>query len=104
VEIFRARLREEAALAYMRSRERRDLLFFTPSPEQAMTQRRSVHSAGSPAKTPEPTTGANPDGRTPAELPSDTSTPNKDKDEDKGKKQAKAGHGSPAERSAGHQP
>jgi hypothetical protein len=36
-----------------------------------MTQRRSVHSAGSPSKTPQPTTAANPDGRTPAELPSD---------------------------------
>ncbi|MDM0009466.1 hypothetical protein QTI51_32185 [Variovorax sp. J22G73] len=36
-----------------------------------MTQRRSVHSAGSPTKTPKPTTGANPDGRTPAELPTD---------------------------------
>ena len=36
-----------------------------------MTQRRSVHSAGSPTKTPKPTTGANPDGHTPAELPSD---------------------------------
>jgi len=36
-----------------------------------MTQRRSVHSAGSPAKTSQPTKGANPDGRTPVELPSD---------------------------------
>lgn len=35
-------------------------------------QRRSVHSAGSPSRTPQPTKGANPDGRTPAELPSDT--------------------------------
>ena len=39
-----------------------------------MTQRRSIHSAGSPTKTPKPTTGANPDGRTPAELPSDSTT------------------------------
>jgi hypothetical protein len=67
-----------------------------------MTQRRSVHSAGSPAKTPEPTTGANPDGRTPAELPSDPATANKDKDKEK--KQAKAGPGAPAPRSAGRQP
>jgi len=36
-----------------------------------MTQRRSVHSGGSPAKTPQPTKGANPDDRTPVELPSD---------------------------------
>jgi hypothetical protein len=73
-----------------------------------MTQRRSVHSAGSPAKTPEPTTGANPDGRTPAELPSDPATANKDKDKDKDKdkekKQAKAGPGAPAPRSAWRQP
>jgi hypothetical protein len=69
-----------------------------------MTQRRSVHSAGSPAKTPEPTTGANPDGRTPAELPSDPATANKDKDKNKEKKQAKAGPGAPAPRSAGRQP
>jgi hypothetical protein len=67
-----------------------------------MTQRRSVHSAGSPAKTPEPTTGANPDGRTPAELPSDPATANKDKDKEK--KQAKAGPGAPAPRSAWRQP
>jgi hypothetical protein len=67
-----------------------------------MTQRRSVHSAGSPAKTPEPTTGANPDGRTPAELPSDPATANKDKDKEK--KQAKAAPGAPAPRSAGRQP
>lgn len=39
-----------------------------------MTQRRSVHSPGSPAKTPQPTKGANPDGRTPVELPSDPQT------------------------------
>jgi hypothetical protein len=69
-----------------------------------MTQRRSVHSAGSPAKTPEPTTGANPDGRTPAELPSDPATANKDKDKNKEKKQAKAGPGASAPRSAGRQP
>jgi hypothetical protein len=69
-----------------------------------MTQRRSVHSAGSPAKTPEPTTGANPDGRTPAELPSDPATANKDKDKNKEKKQAKAGPGAPAPRSAERQP
>lgn len=36
-----------------------------------MPQRRSVHSSGSPARAPEPTKGANPDGRTPVELPSD---------------------------------
>jgi len=39
-----------------------------------MTQRRSVHSAGSPSKTPLPTKGANPDGRTPVELPSEPAT------------------------------
>lgn len=35
------------------------------------TKRRSVDSPGSPSKTAEPKTGMNPDGRTPAELPSD---------------------------------
>ncbi|WP_339093352.1 hypothetical protein [Variovorax paradoxus] len=38
-------------------------------------QRRGVHSPGSPSKTPEPKTGMNPDGRTPADLPSDPATP-----------------------------
>jgi len=38
------------------------------------TQRRGVHSPGSPSKTPEPKTGTNPDGRTPADLPSDPSS------------------------------
>lgn len=36
-----------------------------------MTQRRGVHSSGSPTRAPEPTKGANPDGRTPVELPTD---------------------------------
>lgn len=38
---------------------------------KVMPKRRSVHSAGSPSRTPEPATGTNPDGRTPEELPSE---------------------------------
>jgi hypothetical protein len=45
-----------------------------------MTQRRGVQSAGSPTKTPEPTTATNPDGRTPVELPSDASKTNQRKE------------------------
>lgn len=43
-----------------------------------MTQRRSIHSPGSPSKTPEPKKAANPDGRTPVELPGDTKRPKPD--------------------------
>ncbi|MET3382573.1 hypothetical protein [Variovorax paradoxus] len=68
---FPAFFEQKAALAYMRSPGRSDLrLHLCLHRRKAMSQRRSVHSAGSPSKTPEPTTGANPDGRTPAELPS----------------------------------
>jgi len=68
VKSVRPFLDRNAVLAYMRAVRTRDLDCLPM--EKAMTQRRGVHSAGSPTKTPRPTTAINPDGRTPVELPS----------------------------------